>query len=149
MKKVLALFLSLVMVLALIPTAFAAGEVAVAVSEALVTGDKIVIYNGSANGLISATASGNKLSAVASTPAEGSLIVPTGAAVFDVTAQVNGETTEYALSVGGKYLTSGSTGNSLTLNDTLTDLGWWILETVEGEDGYLVKNKSAAYSGKS
>ena len=44
MKKALALILSIVMVFALIPTAFAAGEVAVAMDAAPADGDKVVMY---------------------------------------------------------------------------------------------------------
>ncbi len=144
MKKALALILSLLMVLALIPTAFAAGEVAVAMDAAPANGDKIVMYYPTGNTVISTVASDNKLTGVSVTVDGGSIVLPTGTAMFDVTVNEAGE---YAFTVDGKYLTTGETGGSLTFNDTLTDYGLWVLEPVEGK-GYLVKNKAAAYNGK-
>lgn len=144
MKKALALILSLLMVLALIPTAFAAGEVAVAMDAAPADGDKVVMYYPTGNTVISTTASDSKLTGVGVTVDGGSIALPTGAAMFDVTVNEAGE---YAFTIDGKYLTTGETGGSLTFNDTLTDFGLWVLEPVEGK-GYLVKNKAAAYNGK-
>lgn len=144
MKKALALILSLMMLLALIPTAFAAGEVAVAMDAAPETGDKIVMYYPTGSTVISTVASGDKLTGVGVTIADDSITLPDGAAIFDVTVNEAGE---YAFANDGKYLTTGSTGNSLTFEETLTDLGLWILEPVEGK-GYLVKNKTAASNGK-
>ena len=144
MKRALALILSLLMVLALIPTAFAAGEVAVAMDAAPADGDKVVMYYPTGNTVISTTASDSKLTGVGVTVDGGSIALPTGAAMFDVTVNEAGE---YAFTIDGKYLTTGETGGSLTFNDTLTDFGLWVLEPVEGK-GYLVKNKAAAYNGK-
>ena len=144
MKKALALILSLLMVLALIPAAFAAGEVAVAMDAAPANGDKVVMYYPTGKTVIGTAASDSKLNGVGVTVDGGSIVLPTGAAIFDVTVN---ETGEYAFSVDGKYLTTGETGGSLTFNDTLTDFGLWVLEPVEGK-GYLVKNKAAAYNGK-
>ena len=144
MKKALALILSLLMVLALIPSAYAVGEVAIAMDAAPADGDKVVMYYPTGNTVISTVASDNKLTGVSVTVDGGSIALPTGAAMFDVTVNEAGE---YAFAVDGKYLTTGETGGSLTFNDTLTDFGLWVLEPVEGK-GYLVKSKAAAYSGK-
>ena len=46
---------------------------------------------------------------------------------------------------GGKYLTSGETGNNLTLEDEPSDLACWLL--VEAEGGYYIQNKAAQYNG--
>ena len=135
MKKALALILSLLMVLALVPSAFAAGEVAVAMTTAPATGDKVVIYYPTGGTLISSVASGDKLTGVAATVSNNSIVVPANAAMFDVTVN---EANEYAFSLNGKYLTTAQTGSTLTFADTLTDLGLWILEPVEGK-GYLIK----------
>ena len=144
MKKALALILSLLMVFALIPATFAEGEVAIAMDAAPANGDKIVMYYPTGNTVISTVASDNKLTGVSVTVDGGSIVLPTGTAMFDVTVNEAGE---YAFTVDRKYLTTGETGGSLTFNDTLTDYGLWVLEPVEGK-GYLVKNKAAAYNGK-
>ena len=143
MKKALALILSLMMVLALVPSAMAAGEVAVAMTAAPVTGDKVVIYYPNGDTLISSVASGDKLTGVAATVSNGSIVVPANVAMFDVTVN---EANEYAFMVNGKYLTTAQTGSTLTFENTLTDYGLWILQYIEGK-GYLIKNKAARYNG--
>ncbi len=144
MKKAMALILSLLMMIALIPTVFAAGDVAVAMTEAPTTGQQVVIYYPAGDTVIGSTASSNKLNAVAASMAGGAISVPSGAAVFDVTVNDAGE---YTFVCGGKYLTSGTTGNSLTLANSASDYSLWILES-KGSGNYNIKNKTAAYNGK-
>ncbi len=45
----------------------------------------------------------------------------------------------------GKYLTSGATGNNLTLEDEASEYSLWVLE--EAENGWYIKNVNAAYNG--
>lgn len=45
----------------------------------------------------------------------------------------------------GKYLTSGATGNNLTLEDEVSEYSLWVLE--EAENGWYIKNVNAAYNG--
>ena len=144
MKKALALILSLVMMLALIPaSAMAVGEVAVAMEGAPQDGDKVVMYYPAKSTVVSTIASDNKLEAVGVTLEDDSITLPNNAAIFDVTVNEAGE---YAFSIDGKYLTTAQTGSTLTFADELTEYGLWILEE-EGTNGYLIKNKSAAYNG--
>ncbi len=144
MKKALALILSLLMVFALIPaSAMAAGEVAVAMEDKPETGDKVVIYYPAKSTVISTVATDNKLEALDVTLADETITLPANAAIFDVAVNEAGE---YAFSVDGKYLTTAQTGSTLTFADELTEYGLWILEE-EGTNGYLIKNKSAAYNG--
>ena len=51
----------------------------------------------------------------------------------------------YQFIADGKYLTSGETGNNLTLEETPTEYSSWILEATDG--GYFLKNKAAQYNG--
>lgn len=146
MKKALALILSLLMVLALMPSAMAVGEVAVAMDEAPATGDKVVMYYPAKGTVISTIASNNKLEAVDVTLSDDSITLPDKAAIFDVTVEEVEGVNEYAFSIDGKYLTTAETGSTLTFADSLSDYGRWILEA-EGTDGYLIKNKKAAYNG--
>ena len=143
MKKALALILSLVMVLALIPAStMAVGEVAVAMEGAPQDGDKVVMYYPAKSTVISTVANDNKLDPVAVTVADDKITLPANAAIFDVTVNEAGE---YAFSIDSKYLTTAQTGSSLTFADELTEYGLWILEA-EGTSGYLIKNKKAAYN---
>lgn len=143
MKKALALMLSLLMVLALIPSAFAVGEVAVAMDAAPATGDQVVMYYPNGQLLLSTTASGDKLSGVAATVADNQIVLPANTAILDVTVN---EANEYAFANGGKYLCTADTGSTLTFSETLTENCLW---TLEAEDGcYLIKNKKAAYDNK-
>ena len=142
MKKALALILSLLMVLALIPSAYAAGEVAVAMDGTPATGDKVVMYYPAKSTVISTIANNNKLEALDVTLADDAITLPANAAIFDVTVNEAGE---YAFAIDGKYLTTAETGSTLTFADELTEYGLWILEA-EGTAGYLIKNKKAAYN---
>ncbi len=143
MKKALALILSLVMVLALIPaSAMAVGEVAVAMEGTPQDGDKVVMYYPAKSTVISTVANDNKLDPVAVTVADDKITLPANAAIFDATVNEAGE---YAFSIDSKYLTTAQTGGSLTFADELTEYGLWILEA-EGTSGYLIKNKKAAYN---
>ena len=143
MKKALALILSLLIVLALIPPATVFAETAVSMSGAPEEGDRIVLYYPNKKYAVSSEANGTKLKSIGVTVADGQFTVPDKAAVFDVTVNASGE---YAFAVDGKYLTTGNTGGSLTLANSLTDYGLWILEEVAGK-GYLIKNKKAVYNG--
>ncbi len=51
----------------------------------------------------------------------------------------------YIFSVNGQYMTSGATGNSLTLSSELTDLARW--EATEADGGVYLRNVGANYSG--
>ncbi len=78
-----------------------------------------------------------------------------------VAVAVNNGTVEYAENIafvmddagdgyvyfiaGGKYLTSGETGNNLTLEEEPSDLACWLL--VEADGGYYIQNKAAQYNG--
>lgn len=92
------------------------------------------IYYPAGNSYITSTASGSKLK-----PGN-----ERAAAIWTMTAE--GE--YYSFSCDGKYLTSGATGNSLTLSSNLTDYALWTLE--EASNGcYYLRNKAAVYNGKS
>ena len=144
MKKALALILSLLIVLAMIPPAAAAGEVAVAMLSAPKDGDRIVMYYPNGQTVVGTVATGQKLKGMEVTLSDNQMTLPENAAIFDVSVNSAGE---YAFCVNGKYLTTGATGGSLTFADSLTDYGLWTLESVAGK-GYLVRNKKAVFQGK-
>ena len=143
MKKALALILSLLIVLALIPPVSADGATAAAMSAAPKDGDRVVIFCPNKSTVIGSEASGTKLVSAGVTLSDGQFGVPQTAAVFTVAKNGTGE---YAFTVGGKYLTSGKNGSSLTLADSPSDYALWILEEVAGK-GYLIRNKKAESNG--
>ena len=89
------------------------------------------IYYPAGNSYVTSVASGTKLKAGNEREA----------AIWTMTAE--GE--YYSFSCNDKYLTSGPTGNKLSLSDTLTDCGKWELEETTG--GYYIRNVGAAYNG--
>ncbi len=112
----------------------------------LADGDNLVIYypNG---GTVLGVASGSKLSAVnaslVATESGGSVVVPEdNAVIFTVGITEDGY---YTFSTSEGYLTSGSTGNSLTFVEELSTLGCWEFEEADG--GYFIHNVGANYNG--
>lgn len=110
-------------------------------TDTVANGDKVVIYYPDSQLAISGTAEGNKLAGVAATITD-SALTSDGAAAWDVVVDENGY---YTFILDGKYLTSGETGNSLSLADAASDYSLWILEACDG--GYYIKNANAAYNG--
>ena len=104
-------------------------------------GDIIIIYN-SGNAMGSA-ASGKKLAAVAAEVTEGKLPIADGMAQLLVTIDEDGK---YIFTLDGKYLTSGTTGNSLSFAEELTDCGKWTME-VATDGTWYIKNVGANYNG--
>ncbi len=62
--------------------------------------------------------------------------------VWNVEKDANGY---YIFSVDGQYMTSGATGNSLTMSSELTDLARW--EATEADGGVYLRNVGANYNG--
>lgn len=96
-------------------------------------GANVVIYYPDGDSYITANADGNKLAA--GTEAE--------AAVWTISVDANGY---YTFICDGKYLTSGETGNSLSLADAASDYSLWELTTIEGGRCYI-RNVGANYNG--
>ncbi len=108
-------------------------------------GDGIVIYYPAGGLLISGTASGTKLTGVAGS-VDGSILgCENGELLLIVRKDANGDflfQTEDDL-----YLTSGATGNSLTLEATLTDYARWYFDTTGTTATLRIVNRNATYNG--
>ncbi len=105
-------------------------------------GDSFAIYYPAGGSVIGTLPSGKKLSAVEATLADGKITRKSGMAEF--TADFITDTV-FCLIVDGKYLTSGATGNSLTLEDEISDYAGWTLE--EAANGWYIKNVNAVFNG--
>lgn len=97
-------------------------------------GDNVKIYFPKNETFISANANDNGKKLLEANEEE--------AAVFSVAVDENGY---YSFICDGKYLTSGETGNSLTLADAASDYSLWTLEAAE--NGWFVKSVNASYNG--
>ena len=149
MKKVLAMILSLIMVLAMVPFSMAAGG-ATLLTSAPAHGDQVVIYypdGGTVINTVVNTYNGNDRFEGTAVTVEGGTMaeVPADAMVLDVAVDSNGY---YTFVCDGKYLTSGATGNSLTLQDAASDYSLWTLETAGTDGNWYIKNVNANYNGK-
>ena len=112
------------------------------VSE-LKDGMEVVFYYPEGKTAISGTADGKKLAAAETAQTTDGLTVAKDAGtVFTVSVDANGS---YTFLQGGKYLTAGATGNSLSLADTPSDYSLWTLETTDG--GFFIRSVNAQYSG--
>lgn len=107
-------------------------------------GDKIGIYLPGGSVVITTTASGNRLSGASATLEDGILTTEADDAVFIVDGN-NTDGFTFA-TADGKYLTTSTTGNTLSMADTAGKYGLWILEQ-NGDDGWFIKSKNAAFNG--
>lgn len=110
----------------------------------LTDGDTFVIYSPANKKVLSSTASGSRLAGVDAEPSGDTLEAPDGSAVLRAAIGDDGYVT---LTAGGKYLTSGSTGNSLTFADEASDYSIWELEKADEDGGFFLRNVNAAYNG--
>lgn len=118
-------------------------------AEELKDGDEVVIYLASEGKAISTEANGNRLNGADAAIEDEKLVTDADNVVFTVeTADTLSETDDvYYFKADGKYLTSGETGNSLTLEEEATECSQWVLE--DAENGKFIKNTAADYNGKS
>ena len=112
------------------------------VSE-LKDGMEVVFYYPEGKTAISGTADGKKLAAAETAQTTDGLTVAKDAGtVFTVSVDANGS---YTFLQGGKYLTAGATGNSLSLADAPSDYSLWTLEATDG--GFFIRSVNAQYNG--
>jgi histidinol phosphatase-like PHP family hydrolase len=117
----------------------------VGTASPLKDGDTVAIYN-DANGKVLTSAATvdskeNPVFAGADAALGGEQLVSSDAAVFTVGLRDGGSV---VFTLGGKYLTSGETGSSLTLAEAESELSRWLLIDA-GEGRYFVQNVKAAY----
>ena len=104
-------------------------------------GDEIGIYLPGEQLVLTTTVSGSRLTGASATLSDSILTTDAANAVFTVSGN---NTDGFQFVADGKYLTTGATGNSLTMADTSSDYSLWILEQ-NGTDGWFIKNKAATY----
>ena len=105
-------------------------------------GDSVGIYLPSEQLVMTTTASGNQLSGASATLADGSLTTEADNAEFTVSGN---NTDGFQFVSDGKYLTTGKTGNSLTMEAASSEYSLWVLEQ-NGEDGWFIKSVNAQYN---
>lgn len=114
-------------------------------TAALSDGDRIVIFSDKAVKLLSSTAATANLGGEDVSLNGEYVAVPDGALVLTVSKDA--ATGNYSfLDKDGKYLTTGATGNSLSLAAAASDYSLWTIESVTG--GFKIKSVNAVYSGK-
>ncbi len=116
----------------------------------LADGDQVMIYYPAGNTLISPVASGSKLApntdVTVGVNAEGVKQAGTDTASNIFTVVKNADGSFSFKDADGKYMTSGKTGNSLSMADAASEYANWLFEVAEG--GYFIKNQTANYNGK-
>ena len=105
-------------------------------------GDSVGIYLPGEQLVMTTTASGSRLSGASATLADGSLTTEADNAEFAVSGN---NTDGFQFVSDGKYLTTGKTGNSLTMEAASSDYSLWVLEQ-NGEDGWFIKSVNAHYN---
>ena len=110
----------------------------------LEAGDTVAVLNAANTVLLTNTAAGTKLAPATDVTTGGTQIGTNSAnALFTVELDENGYI--HLVDADGKYVTSGATGNSLTMADASSDLSAWETEAAEG--GFYLHNIGAAYNG--
>ena len=109
----------------------------------LADGDTVMIHYPAGNSLVSNVASGTKL-APSTDLTTGKDQVGTNDETVLFTVKKDGE---YFLFVdaAGKYMTSGATGNSLSMTAEKSEYSLWSFEATEG--GFYIRSVNAAYNG--
>ena len=115
------------------------------VTDGLSTGDQVMIYYPDGGLVITGTASGSKLTGESVTVEDSAMEENSVGEVFTVSVDEDGNIS--FITDEGEYLTSGSTGNSLTLESTSSDYSLWELEEAGETGSYYIKNVNAAYNG--
>lgn len=109
-------------------------------------GDVFVIYNPANKKVMSASASGTRLAALDGQPSEEDVLdAPEGSAVLK--ASLDEKTGYYTLTAQGKYLTTGKSGGSLTLEEKESDYSLWEVEKADENGGYFLRSVNAEYGG--
>ena len=106
-------------------------------------GSTIAIVNGTK--AMTTTASGSRLAGETANITDGYLTVSDKTAQLKVSIDANGHYT--FTTPDGKFLTSGATGNSLTLAASASQYSLWTVESA-GNNKWYIKNVNAKYSGK-
>ena len=110
-------------------------------TDAIETDDQFVIYYNKDSLVMTETVNGKGLDGTAATPVGEFVAVTEDMAVLTAVKDENGSYT--FTTADGKYLTSGATGNSLTLADEASDYSLWTLKPVTG--GFHIVNVNAVY----
>ena len=112
-----------------------------------VGGDKVHIYLPEKNlalGYNQDAAKPARMEGVAGTVTDG-VLTAEGAGVYEVIVDKDGY---YTFICGGKYLTSGETGNSMSLEYDPSAYSLWALEATATEGSFYIYNVGAVYNGK-
>ena len=141
-RKALCLLLALLLALPMLTAAVSAEEPVSSSADELAAANVYAIYNDAECKAISTEASGNKLKGAAAVPDAEGRLSGTGLAAFSMEETEDG----VRFLCDGKYLTSGATGGSLTLETTPGAYSLWTIENAGNGLVYL-KNNAAAYKG--
>ncbi len=116
-----------------------------AASTTLNDGDSVIVVFDAESMAMTSTASGTKL-APAEVNAQSGVTVPV--AENNIWTVKTADEGFYLLSGDGKYLTTGETGGSLTLEEAATDYSLWSLEVMDADAKIVyVRSVNAAYNG--
>ncbi len=116
--------------------------------EDIYEGGMVAVYHIAGNQLMSADADGNKLAPCTDVTVGGTQLGTSSySPLFEI--RFSGESDYFYLFsyYAGGYVTSGATGNSLTVIPDATEYSLWELVATETEGQFYIRNVNAAYNG--
>ena len=115
---------------------------AIYLAEAPQDGDTVLIYNAANTAVLGAAANGRKLAGITAEAQNDAIAITEEMAQLLVTV----ENDQYIFTLDGKYLTSADTGNGLSFQEELTDMGRWTLQ-LKDNGKFIIMNVGANYNG--
>ena len=112
----------------------------------IISGDKIIIYHPTSGKAMGDTLSDSKLPGVAVTADHGELTPADGVAILTVQYPEDDAVNFYLIMEDGKYLTSGPTGNGMSLETTPNQYSLWYLQVKDVDAGTVfIRSTNAVY----
>lgn len=141
-SRIIACLLVLMMISSLLSLSVFADGAEATLLSAPADGEKVIIYYPTDSKAMGKALSGKKMADTDASVADGKLSITADMGVITLVKD-EAKAAFYFVTADGKYVTSGATGNSMTLEDAASDYALWVFEAADS--GFYIKNFAAAY----
>ncbi len=141
-SRIIACLLVLMMISSLLSLSVFADGAEATLLSAPADGEKVIIYYPTESKAMGKELSGKKIADTDASVADGKLSITADMGVITLVKD-EAKGAFYFVTADGKYVTSGATGNAMTLEDAASDYALWVFEAADS--GFYIKNFAAAY----